>query len=206
MRAPEAASGCPTAMAPPSTLVRSRGRPSSFSTARYCGAKASFTSNRSKSESLASCRSNARRTAGAGPIPMIDGSHPLMPQPRSRPIGVRPRSCANCRVASTSAPAPSQMPLAAPAWITPSFLNTLGSFASPSTVVSGRLCSSRANWTTAPFLPGRSIGAISSERRPASCAAANRFWESTLYSSTSRWEMPYFTARFSAVIAMGRPL
>ena len=144
--------------------------------------------------------------AGAGPIPMIDGSQPLMPQPRSLPSTLAPRLSANCRVARTSAPAPSQMPLAAPAWMTPSFLNTLGSFANPSTVVSGLPCSSRANWTVVPFLPGRSIGAISSESRPASCAAANRFCESTLYSSTSRCEMEYFCARFSAVIAMGRPV
>src|SRR4051812_11031303 len=44
------------------------------------------------------------------------------------------------------------------------------------------------------------------EPGPDSCAAAKRFWLPTLYSSTSRWPMPYFTARFSAVIAMGRPL
>ena len=137
---------------------------------------------------------------------MIDGSQPLMPQPRSRPSGLKPCFSAKCRVASTSAPAPSQMPLAAPAWMTPSFLKTLGSFASPSTVVSGRLCSSRANCTTEPFFPGSSIGAISSARRPPSCAAAKRFWDRTLYSSTSRCEMPYFAARFSAVIAIGSPL
>ncbi len=186
MRAPEAASGWPTAMAPPSTLLVSRERPSSFSTARYCGAKASFTSTRSKSDNLASCRSKARRMAGAGPIPMIDGSQPETPQPSSRPMGRRPRLSANARVARMSAPAPSQIPLAAPAWMTPSFLKTLGNFARLSTVVSGRLCSSRANCTVAPFLPGSSIGAISSASRPASCAAAKRFWLSTLYSSTSR--------------------
>ena len=98
------------------------------------------------------------------------------------------------------------MPLAAPAWMTPSFLNTFGSLERLSTVVSGRLCSSRANWIVVPFFPGRSIGAISSANRPASCAAANRFWLCTLYSSTSFWEMEYFVARFSAVIAIGSPV
>src|SRR6266851_387209 len=206
MRAPDAASGWPTAMAPPSTLVRSRGRPSSFSTARYCGANASFTSKRSKSFREASCRSNARRTAGAGPMPMIDGSQPEMPHPSSLPMGFKPFRSAKARVARMSAPAPSQMPLAAPAWMTPSFLNTLGSLARPSTVVSGRLCSSRANCTVAPFFAGSSMGAISSESRPASCAAAKRFCERTLYSSTSRCAMLYLAARFSAVMAMGRPV
>ena len=36
----DAPRGWPTASAPPSTLVRSRGRPSSFSTAKYCAANA----------------------------------------------------------------------------------------------------------------------------------------------------------------------
>ena len=38
MRVPEAASGCPTEMAPPLTLVISRLSPSSFSTPRSWGA------------------------------------------------------------------------------------------------------------------------------------------------------------------------
>ena len=41
IRVPDAASGWPMAMAPPCTFTFSRGRPSSFSTATYCGAKAS---------------------------------------------------------------------------------------------------------------------------------------------------------------------
>lgn len=43
MRAPEAPKGWPIAMAPPLTLVFSGSRPSTFSTARYWGANASFT-------------------------------------------------------------------------------------------------------------------------------------------------------------------
>src|SRR5213078_2207889 len=46
-RVPVAASGWPMAIAPPCTLVLARSRPSSRSTARYCGANASFTSTRS---------------------------------------------------------------------------------------------------------------------------------------------------------------
>ena len=40
IREPDAPRGWPTASAPPSTLVRSRGRPSSFSTAKYWAANA----------------------------------------------------------------------------------------------------------------------------------------------------------------------
>ena len=43
-RVPVMPSGWPSAIAPPLTLTRSRSRPSSFSTARYCAANASFTS------------------------------------------------------------------------------------------------------------------------------------------------------------------
>lgn len=43
MRAPEAPSGCPMAIAPPLTLLFSGSRPRAFATARYWGAKASFT-------------------------------------------------------------------------------------------------------------------------------------------------------------------
>src|SRR6185295_4363778 len=48
-RVPVAPRGWPRAMAPPLTFVRSRSRPSSFSTARYWPAKASLTSTRSMS-------------------------------------------------------------------------------------------------------------------------------------------------------------
>src|SRR5574342_35281 len=98
--------------------------------------------------------------------------------------------CSSDLVASTSAPAPSETPLAAPAWITPSFLKTLGSRRSASTVVSGRGCSSRENWI-GPFFQGTSLGEISSLKCPASCAVAKRRCDRTAYSSTSSWEMRY---------------
>ncbi len=170
-RAPLAASGCPIAIAPPSTFVRSRGSPSSFSTARYCGANASFTSKRSKSESFASARSIALRNAATGPMPMMVGSTPTTDQLTRRARGLCPCFSAKPRVVSTIAQAPSLIPLAAPAWITPSFLKTFGSFFRLSSVVCGRACSSLANWT-GPFLVATSIGAISSLNRPASAAAA----------------------------------
>lgn len=40
---PEAANGCPRAMAPPFMFVMSLFKPNSFFTARYCGANASLT-------------------------------------------------------------------------------------------------------------------------------------------------------------------
>ena len=43
MRAPEAPRGCPMAIAPPLTLLFSGSSPRALATARYWGAKASFT-------------------------------------------------------------------------------------------------------------------------------------------------------------------
>ena len=90
MRVPVAASGWPIAMAPPWTLVFSRSRPSSFSTARYCGANASFTSTRSICSSFIPAFCSALRAAGAGPIPMYLGSTPATAHATSRPRGFRP--------------------------------------------------------------------------------------------------------------------
>ncbi len=53
--------------------------------------------------------------------------------------------------------------------------NTGGSLARLSSVVSARGCSS-AETTRSPFLPAMVTGAISSLKRPASIAAAQRFW------------------------------
>src|SRR5579864_6869656 len=90
-RVPVAPSGCPRAIAPPLTLTLLRSRPSSFSTARYCPAKASFTSIRSISSSLSPAFLSATREAGTGPLPMILGSTPAMPQLTMRPMGFSPR-------------------------------------------------------------------------------------------------------------------
>ena len=77
-------------MAPPSTLVRLRSSPSSFSTARYCGANASFTSKRSTSACFSSALASAARMAGAGPMPMIFGSTPATPHCTMRASGFSP--------------------------------------------------------------------------------------------------------------------
>src|SRR6266540_2676045 len=102
MRAPLAASGCPSAIAPPSTLVRSRGKSSSFRTAMTWGENASFTSKRSNSESFAPARARALRIAGTGPMPMIVGSTPAWPQFTMRASGRSPRRSAYSRAARTS--------------------------------------------------------------------------------------------------------
>ena len=79
-----------------------------------------------------------RRVAGAGPMPISAGSTPTIAQPVSRASGVRPRSRTARSDASTSAAPPSTMPEALPAVTQPFLLNTGGSLASVSMVVSGR--------------------------------------------------------------------
>ncbi len=70
---------------------------------------------------------------------MSDGSTPTMPKPRGAPSGLSALLLdgllADARI---SAAPPSTMPLALPAVTLPSFENAAGSFARPSSVVSGR--------------------------------------------------------------------
>ena len=72
-------------------------------------------------------------------------------------------------------PAPSLIPLALAAVTTPVFRSkTAGNFANPSTVASGRGCSSVSNVIVVPlFLPGISMGAISASNNPCSFANAH---------------------------------
>ena len=57
---------------------------------------------------------------------------------------------------------------------------------------------------TVPFFVCSSIGAISSLKRPASFAAAQRCWlDERVLVALLRGVMPYFCARFSAVTAIG---
>ena len=83
--------------------------------------------------------SSTLRVAGAGPIPISDGSTPTVAQCVSRPIGVRPCAFTPRSDASRIAAAPSTMPEALPAVTQPFLLNAAGSFASPSIVESGRM-------------------------------------------------------------------
>ena len=76
---------------------------------------------------------------------------------------------------TTTAAAPSLMPLAFPAVTTPSSLKAAGSLDSFSTAVSGLMCSSVSTMTTLP----RTVvgtGTISSAKYPRRRAEAARMW------------------------------
>ena len=72
-------------------------------------------------------------------MPMYAGSTPTTAQARKTPMGVAGCASAAAPDASTIAAPPSTIPLALPAVTPPSFLNTGGSFARVSMVVSGRM-------------------------------------------------------------------
>mmetsp|Transcript_16556 Transcript_16556/g.52805 ORF Transcript_16556/g.52805 Transcript_16556/m.52805 type:complete len:322 (+) Transcript_16556:61-1026(+) len=203
MRAPEAPSGCPSAIAPPLLLVIARSRPSSFSQARYWAAKASLISTRVMSASVRLARRSASLIAGTGPMPITLGSTPTLAYDTTRARGVSPCSATAASLATTSAPAPSLMPDALPAVTVPPFLNTGFSFASVSAVVPGRGPSSLSSVST-PRLPLNSTGAISAANTPASCASAHAACDLAAYASQSSRVMPCRSARFSAVMPIGR--
>ena len=83
--------------------------------------------------------SSTSRVAGTGPMPISAGSTPTVAQCVSRASGVRPWVRTPCADASSSAAAPSTMPDAFPAVTQPFLLKAAGSFASPSSVESGRM-------------------------------------------------------------------
>src|SRR5213595_1857695 len=95
---------------------------SSFSTARYWGANASFTSTRSTCSSFIPAFCSALRAAGAGPMPMYLGSTPATAHATRRPSGFKPCALAKSSPAITVAAAPSTIPDALPAVTSPSFL------------------------------------------------------------------------------------
>ena len=71
-------------------------------------------------------------------MPMIVGSTPTLAQPRTMPSGFLPAAACAVGVVTTSAAAPSTMPVALPAVTNDSGPNAGGSFASPSSVVLGK--------------------------------------------------------------------
>jgi len=83
---------------------------------------------------------------------------------------------ADASLATSSAHAPSLTPDALPAVIVPPLLTTPFSAASASSVTSGRACSSRTNRLGSPFCCAISTARISSAKRPAASAAAQRCW------------------------------
>jgi hypothetical protein len=129
-RTPVAASGWPSAMAPPLTLSRISS-PSSRPTASVCAPWASLISKRAMSSSFRPLRSSSRRIAGAGPMPMISGGTPTTAAAASRASGARPHARHRAALATSAAAAASVSAELLPPVCTPS-LNTVRSLASTS--------------------------------------------------------------------------
>ncbi len=189
------------AIAPPLTLTFSGSSSSSRMTGSACAAKASFSSTRSMSPTERPARSSALREAGIGPRPIVAGSTPATALATRRAIGRRPSSAARDSEVTRSAAAPSLMPLLLPAVTEPEASRLKAGFkpASCSRVVSGRGCSSRSTVVVAPLAAGTSIGTTSSAKRPAPCAAAQRWCEASANRSWSSRETPQRSTTFSAV-------
>src|SRR5207302_1324840 len=109
-RVPDAPNGWHSAIAPPFTFVLSRFNPNIFSTARYCAAKASFTSTRSICSSVSPASFSAFCDDGTGPIPMMLGSTPATAHDTIRPTGFNPCSFAIFSLVTTTAAPPSTIP------------------------------------------------------------------------------------------------
>ena len=82
---------------------------------RTTEAKASFTSNRSMSESFMSARSSAFSAAGIGPVSMIVGSEPVFEVATIRARGLMSDRSPNALSPSSTAAAPSTIPEELPA-------------------------------------------------------------------------------------------
>ena len=139
-------------MAPPLGLTRlsSKATPKPLRQASTCAAKASLISITSMSFSSRPARSSAFLAAGTGPKPMERGGTPATPVAITRTSGLTPALSPASRLATISAAAPSLMPDALPAVVTPSGNSAL-SLCKVSIVVSGRGCSS--SLTTRSGLP-----------------------------------------------------
>ena len=131
-------------------------------------------------------------TAKTGPMPISSASQPANTQPRKVPSGRTPSFAAFSADTMSTADAPSENCEELPAVTLPPSLNAGGSFLRPSSVVSGRLHSSRSIVTcfceVCPVALSVTamvtvIGTISSRCLPDSWKAAVRFWEVSAYSS-----------------------
>lgn len=154
-------------IAPPFTLIFSRGRSKSRWTARDWAANASFISNKSMSPTDRPAFSSAFFVDGTGPMPIILGLTPALALARMRTRGRRPSSLAFCSLMTSTAAAASFIPEAFPAETLPSFLKAGRSLPSFSAVVPARMCSSCKKRFGSPFLCGISTGTISSSNDPA---------------------------------------
>src|SRR4030095_8981367 len=122
-RHPDAPIGCPSAIAPPLTLILLVSQPISLLTAHACAANASLISMRSRSECFHPAFSRHHFDAGTGPMPMIDGSTPVVAYALILASGVMPSCAARSAVITSTAAAPSLMPEALAAVTDPSLAN-----------------------------------------------------------------------------------
>ena len=103
--------------------------------------------------------------AGIGPVSMITGSEPTIICSTMRARGFSFSSFTFCSEATSTAAAPSTMPLELPAVITPPGLNAGCSATSPSMVDCGRTCSSVSNTLRSPLCV-TSMGTMPFLKRP----------------------------------------
>ncbi len=140
-----------------------------------CAAKASFSSIRSIWSIVRPARFRTFCVAGIGPSPMQEGSTPATAVATTRPSGLV------CREVTSSAAAPSLIPLELAAVTVPSFWKAGFSFATLSSVVPARGYSSFAKAVPS----GRGTGTSSSVNTHARSAASARRWLSTAKASCS---------------------
>lgn len=177
IRVPLTASGWPIAMAPPFTFRVFGSIPSSFCTAKACGAEELVHFDEvDVAEFLARAFqrfSDGRR--GAYPHDRgIAAHHSIRNQSAQRLFSLLLRKRLGRHHHSSRAIHDS--PLALPAVTTPSFLKRGFSFAKPSSVASARGCSSFVSSMTAPFRSFTGNGTISSPKLPRARASAAFFW------------------------------
>src|SRR5439155_14995543 len=147
-RAPLAPIGCPSATAPPLTLTRSSSIASIRVAFSATAANASLISTRSRSSTSRPAFFSALLRARAGTVCSHAYRSALMPWATISTSGSAASFRARSLDITTTAAAPSEICDALPAVIVPFFLNAGASLLSDSTVVSGRMPSSRSSLST----------------------------------------------------------
>jgi hypothetical protein len=145
IRPPEAPSGCPIAIAPPRLLTISGSIGHASRQASDCTANASLSSTAPTSDQPMPALANARLAACTGASPKSCGSSAIAPRPAIRASGSRPIAAAAPAEPSSTADAPSLSGEALPAVIVPFGRNDGRSDASFSSVLPGRIPSSRSS-------------------------------------------------------------
>ena len=133
-----------------------------------------------------------------GPVSISTGSEPTTAVVTMRARGRSPSVRTASPDATTTAAAPSTMPEAFPAWMTPSSWKLGRSAASDSRVVPGRGCSSSAKRRVVPSASFTGTGAISRLNQPAERAAMALLCEAAENSSSCPRERDHFRAMRSA--------